>query len=114
MMQGLRFFLILMLVLTGQTLAAARGQAQIAGEIVLCQGEVARVVTVDAEGKPVKRVTLCPDMATSLMSGLTLDAPALRRADLHRLALPDRRVWLGTGRSAPAFSARDPPEGLLL
>lgn len=104
-----RLFLIAVLVLTSQVLGSARGQAKIAGMAVLCAGEAVITVQVDADGQPVKIVTICPDMALSLMQGLD-----------HLATLPPRRetahVLHAVPLSAPlramtrvALRARDPP-----
>ncbi|MDN3710775.1 hypothetical protein QWZ10_01070 [Paracoccus cavernae] len=109
MMPAMRLVLILVLVLTGQTLAAARGQAQIAGEMVLCAGEFTMRVTVDAEGNPVERVTICPDMAPSLMQAVALGAdftPPERAAHAFR---PRPLTLSHAEPEAIPAQARDPP-----
>ncbi|MBQ0749933.1 MAG: hypothetical protein KBT70_07000 [Roseovarius sp.] len=53
--------LCLVLALTSQSLAVARGAAQPVGQIVLCTGTGPVTVTVDAEGQPVAAPYLCPD-----------------------------------------------------
>ena len=108
-----RLLLILLLVLTGQSLAAARGQAQIAGEVVLCAGELTRVVTVDADGNPVSRVTICPDMAPTLLDAVaeTPAAPAPSCA-WQRLLTGPRAALPVASQSCPP-KARDPPIAVL-
>lgn len=108
-----RLFLIVILLLTSQALASAKGQARIAGQIVLCVGETTITMQVDADGQPVQVVTICPDMALSLMQGMS-----------HLATLPDHAT------SATSFSpisvnvtpaihkgvtprTRDPPEILV-
>jgi hypothetical protein len=71
----LRPFLILAIVLTAQSLALARGQTMVAGEMVLCLGGEAVTVTVDAEGKPTGPAHICPDMALGLMAAFQHDLP---------------------------------------
>ncbi len=104
-----RLFLILLLVVTGQTLGAARGQAQIAGEMVLCAGEFTTVVTVDAQGNPVKRVTLCPDMATGLMQAVALAAPFGAPLRLARAFVPETAEIPAHHSESIPPQARDPP-----
>ncbi len=58
--------LVAILVLTGQQLAMARGQAMAAGEAVLCIGGVAVSVPVDAQGNPVGPAPICPDCSAHL------------------------------------------------
>lgn len=72
-MFALRPLLILVLVLTSTALGAARGQARIAGEVVICSGSAYVVVTIDADGNPVEHTHFCPDMAQGLLAAI---APA--------------------------------------
>lgn len=105
----LRLALILVLVLTGLTLAGARGQARIAGEMVLCAGEITMLVTVDAQGNPVKRVTICPDMAPSLMQAVAMTADF---AAPERAAHGFKTAFLQlspVGQPAVTAQARGPP-----
>ncbi|MDO5643669.1 MAG: hypothetical protein Q4G26_14950 [Paracoccus sp. (in: a-proteobacteria)] len=109
MSTALRAFLILTLLLTAQGLAVARGQARIAGEIVLCAGGEMITVLVDENGQPVKRMVICPDMALSLMSGV-VPAPVLIARPDSPLILPWTVTQAHAGsRPAPLAQARDPP-----
>ena len=53
-------WLVLVLLVAGQALAVARGQAPAATEVVLCTGFGTQVVHLDAEGNPVSTPGLCP------------------------------------------------------
>ena len=110
MKPAFRLFWILILVLTGQTLASARGQAQIAGEMVLCAGEFTTVVTVDAQGNPVKRVTLCPDMAPSLMQAVAVITGFTAPTRVAIAFRPENHVLHPAERPKIAAQARDPPD----
>ncbi|WBU59764.1 hypothetical protein [Paracoccus albus] len=104
-----RAVLIALLLLTSQGLAAARGQAHIAGELILCAGGEVVTLTVDQNGRPVERVTICPDMALNLMSAVAVATPvAPVRDKLHQLPKPIAALH-GTGCDAPTAQARDPP-----
>lgn len=59
--------LIILLVLTGHSMAIARGHIEtIAGRIVICSGSDVVMVYVDAEGQPVGAPQYCPDGVLSL------------------------------------------------
>lgn len=107
-----RLFVILMLALTSQGLSSARGQARAVSELVICAGATITTVTVDADGKPVRRSDFCPDMASQLLAAVALDAPM----PTHRLAgawaVLARVDVAATGRDAPNAQARDPPPRL--
>lgn len=95
--RALHLSLILLLVVTGLSLGAARGQARVAGEVVLCAGGAVTVQAVDADGHPVGRVTICPDMALSLLSAVALSPPQVVRPQ--------------TGSRLPEVVARLEPTG---
>ena len=59
-------FLALVLTITAQTMAVARGVDAPAGEMVLCTGSGPVVVQFDAEGNPVGPMHYCPDCALAL------------------------------------------------
>lgn len=105
----LAMLLALSLGATSLTMAVARGQARVAGEIVICTGYGMTTLAVDAAGTPIGRLHICPDMALALL--VTLDAP---RLDLSR---PEgRSEQLARPAAAAAIShrgmtrrARSPP-----
>ncbi|MGX0976645.1 hypothetical protein ACSSVY_002365 [Roseovarius sp. MBR-51] len=101
--------LCLLLALTSQSLAVARGAAQPVGEIVLCTGTGPVTVTVDGEGQPVVTPHLCPDCLPGF--AVVLEArPALTewRAPARRLSVTIVISDVVT-RSLPAGVARAPP-----
>ncbi|MDO5630841.1 MAG: hypothetical protein Q4G22_03285 [Paracoccus sp. (in: a-proteobacteria)] len=101
--------LILILVVTGIALGSARGQAQVAGQIVICAGSVTISIAVDDQGQPVEQNHFCPDMALSLLAAIA-DAGQPDRL----LPQPRRIGWTvgpdsGQSHDIPPHSARDPP-----
>lgn len=101
--------LSLVLLATGGVMAVARGQAMVAGQIVLCSGTGPVTVNVDATGEPVGPVHICPDCALSLLAAIPLPdhaiAPVERAAALH-FALP--AIAAASVGSVPS-RARAPP-----
>ena len=108
MRAALHLVLCAVLILSSIGFGAARGQARIAGEMVICTGSIMVTVAVDEDGQPVEKALICPDMALSLISALG-DAPVVaplrsaRPADLPLTAATLR------GAEAPAAQARGPP-----
>lgn len=65
------FTLALIVAITSQQLAVARGTAMTAaGEVVLCTGQGIVTVAVDDQGNPIGPVHICPDCALSLMAAV--------------------------------------------
>lgn len=109
MIGGLRLFLILLLVLTSQSLATARVQPRPAGEIVICAGGAITTIAIDQNGNPVEKVQFCPDMAFNVLAAVSSDAPPML---LGQTLFTLDRSFDGPvlpGRAAPAARARDPP-----
>ena len=106
----LRLSLVLILVASGISLGAARGQLRAAGAVVLCAGGAMQVQLVDARGKPVARTHICPDMALSLMAAVGQPPPdaALRQGGVWHLdpvPAPRLTAWLAVADAR----ARGPP-----
>ncbi len=59
--------LALMLALTSQSMAVARGASAATGQVVLCTGNGTVAVYVDAEGKPTSPPHICPDAALHVL-----------------------------------------------
>ncbi len=101
--------LALMLVLTSQSMAVARGAAAATGQMVLCTGAGPVAIYTDAEGKPTAAPHICPDAALNILAGVALPdltAPAtLAGSDL---ALR-RFGHVHTGAPQDAPNARGPP-----
>lgn len=64
--------LALMLALTGQSLAVARGTTGPADQIALCTGTGPVMVYVDENGTPTGPPVLCPDFALNLLAAVAL------------------------------------------
>jgi hypothetical protein len=72
----------------------ARGQAQVAGHVVICSGHGIVTVPVDASGTPVERQVLCPDCVVSLHAPPAAgpDAPGRRLAATRAHHPPEARA----------------------
>ncbi|MCO0635445.1 hypothetical protein M8745_05650 [Lutimaribacter sp. EGI FJ00014] len=99
----------LVLVLTGQSMAIARGTPGPSGEIVLCTGSGPISVLVDENGQPVGRAHICPDCAFAFFAA-HWDAPRLPpRPEARAVPLrPDTTARPETAQ-APTPQARGPP-----
>lgn len=60
--------MVFVLVLTGHSLAIARGMPGASGYAEYCIGETAVMVPVDAEGNPIGPAHVCPDISLSLLN----------------------------------------------
>lgn len=109
MIRAVHSLLIVVLLLTGLALGAARGQARIAGQVVICSGNAVTVLTVDRDGNPVERPHFCPDMALSLLAALTAGAPPTPVPQMVRPVYVARRGVSLFSRPVPARQARGPP-----
>lgn len=80
MMVYLRAYLIQLmiavLVLTGLSMAVARGTPATAGQIEICTGSGPIMVVLDEDGNPTGQVHYCPESAMTLMNALA-DVPVL-------------------------------------
>lgn len=101
--------LALLLVLTAQSMAVARGTPGAAGSIVLCTGTGPVTILTDAEGQPLAPAHVCPDCTLSLIATVAHIAPEASRplGRAEALVLPPAITVLQ--RSVRPFSARDPP-----
>ncbi len=105
----LSVLLAVTLVVTAQTLAAARAQPAPAGTMVICAAQGLVTVAVDAQGEPVGPPHICPDGALALMAGPAPVAAPLSRADVTRIARAfDTRARAPLQPFVP-FAARAPP-----
>lgn len=103
------FVLALLLTLTSQQMALARGQASPVGMMVMCLGGAAVSVAVDAEGRPTNAPHNCPDCALTLVAAVA--SPVL--VTFTPVAQPVTYAWLrapdAAPLSAPSPHARGPP-----
>lgn len=106
----LSFALSLLVILTGQGVAASRGVDTAVGQMVLCTGVGPVVIYMDAEGQPAKPPHFCPDYALTLLGAIAVvshvlpDAPSyagpyLERGDRSLIAAP---VPFQPARAPPA------------
>lgn len=101
--------LALMLALTGQAMAVARGTPSASGEIILCTGTGPISVLVDEKGQPVGKPHICPDCALSVFAALGEEPPQVLRPLGRGTAL---RIEIGrhdTFEQPVPARARGPP-----
>jgi hypothetical protein len=70
--------LSLLVVLTGQGMAASRGMDAAVGQMVICTGTGPIVVMVDEHGQPTHAPAFCPEYALTLLGAVLPDEVALR------------------------------------
>lgn len=105
----LAIMLALMLVLTGQSMAVARGSAGPAGQMTLCTGAGPVMVYVDENGAPTGPPVICPEFALSLLMAIAMpDMMALPRRATPAVR-PIRSASLQGVRSRQRATARAPP-----
>jgi hypothetical protein len=77
--RALSLILTVLLFASGSvTMAAARHQPRVAGEIELCTGYGLVSVSVDADGKPTGPVMPCPDATQALAALTDVSLPVIR------------------------------------
>ncbi len=105
----LPFALSLLVIVTGQGVAASRGVDRAVGQMVLCTGTGPVVVYMDKDGQPTRAPHYCPDYALSLL-GAVHEAPTVLPAAPAK-ALPAPLLRLGDLIAAPLprHPARAPP-----
>lgn len=104
--------IVLLLVLTGQSLALVRGQAAPMGQAVICTGTGPVIVYLDENGQPTGPPRYCPDFAMHGFDMVAADVPVA--PDFQRLSrVPVSSVSaILVGQAAPAAVARGPPRGV--
>lgn len=103
--------LALTLALTSVTMAVARGQTRLAGEVVICSGAGVTTITVDQNGQPVHQIHICPDMVLGLMAALDAPAPVVLRPQTRAEALLAHHATREVAQAVPQPKARSPPVG---
>lgn len=94
---------------TSLSMAVARGQTRVAGEIVICTGYGLSTIEVDENGNPTGPAHICPDMVLGLMAALGASAPVLMRPEGRAQVLDTAEPSTGTSRAVPQARARGPP-----
>jgi len=107
--KALPFVLSLLVILTGQGVAASRGMDRAVGHMVLCTGSGPVVVYMDAEGQPTRAPHFCPDYALTLLGALAVAAPELPRAPEPDFPVPARAKTNLIALPVPNRPARAPP-----
>ncbi|WP_259274250.1 hypothetical protein [Sulfitobacter mediterraneus] len=105
------FLMVLVLALTSQSMAVARGANAATGQMVLCTGSGPSAVYVDASGAPTSAPHICPDAALNVLfevEALQINAPqqVLCFEAGCTLALPEPmavRVLTPPSRAPPAL-----------
>ncbi len=101
---------VLLLVLTAQQMAMARGQTtDVTGQVILCTGNGIVTVTLDAQGKPAGPAHICPDCALSFVLAVANPDLPVHTDLARRLTFPFAQVSLPADPVVPGPAARDPP-----
>lgn len=109
MHRQIAILLMAVLVLTGHSMAIARGMQGSVGLMELCIGDSAVMVAVDAEGNPTGHSHICPEFSLSLMDAVaTVPALAAPVETRGQRIESTHEVSLGVIR-AVRTSARAPP-----
>ena len=103
----------LVLVLTGHSMAIARGLTGPEGFAEYCIGESAVMVPVDAEGNPTGPAHLCPEVSFSLLNWIATDPQEVGLALGRGEGLRSPQVTVEDVIRPIAESARAPPFGFL-
>jgi hypothetical protein len=107
----LRSALIALVVLTALGLGVARGQAPVAGHVVLCGSFGTAKVAVDAAGNPVTAPGHCPDCAGLLLVPLAGSAvtSVVTTLPARSFGLAPVRIVAVVAATCPSPPARGPP-----
>lgn len=99
----------LLVVLTGQSVAASRGMDSAVGQMVLCTGTGPVVVYMDENGQPTAPPHYCPDYALTLLGAIATAETPIPMAPQQVLPTPQRRVSNLIALPLPQRPARAPP-----
>jgi hypothetical protein len=103
-------FLALMLVLTSQAMAVARGTSGPAGQMVLCTGTGPTLIYVDQNGVPTGPAVYCPDCALAGLAALAPHPQFLAfEATITAANFPTRQAVLRISQRPEHARARAPP-----
>jgi len=105
---ALHVSLVLVVFLTSQAFALARGQAAPVDTVVICQGHLAVTIYLDADGNPVEVPHLCPDAAI-----LASDGPAVAAfgvaPDKGQVVYAPATLQGWSPKLRPEYASRAPP-----
>ncbi|MFC6584970.1 hypothetical protein [Sulfitobacter aestuariivivens] len=101
--------LALMLAITSQSMAVARGASAASGQMVICTGTGPVAVFVDAQGQPTQAPHLCPDATLQVLTDLDMSGPHWIGVDLGAdlSGVHPERLYLSQGWRGPP--SRGPP-----
>jgi hypothetical protein len=107
----LAILLSLMLGITSQSMAVARGASAATGQMILCTGAGPVAVYTDAQGQPTNAPHLCPDSALNVLveiSTANVDVPELIVLNIPKFPLAAQhaptRPHLGPPSRGPPLS----------
>ncbi len=106
---GFGILFALLLAATSLTMATARGQTRIAGEIVICTGYGLSTISVDENGNPTGPIHVCPDMVLALMSALDSAQVLPERPETRADLVAQPLISTPASRSLATARARGPP-----
>ncbi|SNT00344.1 hypothetical protein [Antarctobacter heliothermus] len=101
--------LAVILAVTSQSAAFARGQAGPAGTMVICRGLTVSTVLVDADGQPMQVQHICPDAALALFVATGMVPPPTARSLVWRSVTWDAPPQVSGLLVSIAARARGPP-----
>ena len=105
----LGLFLSVVLFGTSITMAVARGQVEVAGQIVVCSGYGLTTIYVDENGNKVPKVHICPDCVLALLAALSVEPPRVWRPETRAVRLVAAPARLLDSHLLCPYCARDPP-----
>lgn len=109
MRNQIAILLVAVLVLTGHSMAVARGMPTASGQMVLCTGEGPLVVPVDEQGNPTGPAHICPDCSLTVLDYVVpLSSPLVGIAGRGEKAARAPEV-LQTATCLIETTARGPP-----
>ncbi|TDL81743.1 hypothetical protein E2L05_19665 [Meridianimarinicoccus aquatilis] len=101
--------LVCLIALTAVHVGAIRGQAKVAGSIVVCSSGGVVNVAVDADGRPVGPAHECPDCIMSVLAALDLTVPGAVDARQVSSAIWADHIQQELSREGLTANARGPP-----
>lgn len=112
MHRQIAILLVAVLVLTGHSMAIARGMQTNAGLMELCTGTGPVMIAIDADGNPTGHSHICPEFSLSLLDAVA-PVPALavpvemrgqKISSLHEVSLGVIRAIETSARAPPSVS----------
>lgn len=96
-------------VLTGQSMAMARGANDAAGQMVLCVGTTSLTVYIDETGAPTQAPHYCPDCTLTLLDALLADVVAMPVHDVVAGLISTKRIAVIRNGARAVYLSRAPP-----